>query len=91
MEDHGRRKELWKQTVELLGSKGIRTQNAGVPRSHKDICEELAERGGDGAAAGEERGQSREELALVGESDSLHLAGTTVEERCRLEEEAVEV
>ena len=35
------------------GAKGFEKQDVGVLRSQKDVCKELAERGGGGAAVGE--------------------------------------
>ena len=51
-----------------------------VLRSQKDACEGLAERSGDGTETGQklDRGSSpyEEELALLRDSDRLHLVGT---------------
>ena len=63
----------------------------GVLRSHKDVCEELAARGGDAATAGEKRWPEElphtEELALLRESYRLHLASIMVRQEMKAGDE----
>ena len=80
VEEH---RSKWPHSATTLSTRGQRDSKTGrgMLRSHTYVWEEPAGRGGDGAVVGEswpEESPYREELALLRESGSLHLAGTMV-------------